>query len=62
MDKKRTWIDQSICIGCQACVEMDENDILFMDENGLAQAKPNDLKLEESQMVCPTGAVNIDDN
>ncbi|AHI53662.1 hypothetical protein SSABA_v1c02500 [Spiroplasma sabaudiense Ar-1343] len=62
MDKKRTWIDQSLCIGCQACVEMDETETLFMDENGLADAKPNKLQLVESQMVCPTGAVNIDED
>jgi len=42
-----------------ACVEIDETETLFMDEDGLAEAKDNDLELVEAQMVCPTGAVKI---
>ncbi|AKU80109.1 ferredoxin [Spiroplasma turonicum] len=56
---KKTWIDKDLCIGCMACVEMDETDTLFMDEDGFAEAKDNDLELKECQMVCPTSAVKI---
>ncbi|AHI52658.1 hypothetical protein SCULI_v1c03170 [Spiroplasma culicicola AES-1] len=56
---KKTWIDKSICIGCMACIEIDETETLFLDDDGLAEAKENDLELLEAQMVCPTGAVRI---
>lgn len=56
---KKTWIDKPMCIGCMACVEIDETETLFQDDDGLAEAKDNNYELTECQMVCPTGAVKI---
>lgn len=56
---KKTWIEKSACIGCMACVEIDETNTLFQDSDGLAEANENNLELKECQMVCPTGAVQI---
>ncbi|WP_339034621.1 MULTISPECIES: hypothetical protein [unclassified Spiroplasma] len=44
-----------------ACVQIDETETLFMDDDGFAEANENDLELVECQMVCPTGAVKIGD-
>lgn len=57
---KKTFIDKSLCIGCQSCVMVDETETLFMDDDGLAEAKENNLELRECQMVCPTNAVKIE--
>ncbi|WP_342268688.1 ferredoxin [Spiroplasma endosymbiont of Aspidapion aeneum] len=62
MKNKKTYIDKSICIGCCACVSVDDTGTLFMDEDGLAEAKDNNLELRECQAVCPTQAVIIDDD
>ncbi|QBQ07501.1 ferredoxin [Spiroplasma gladiatoris] len=58
---KKTWVDKGLCIGCEACVSVDEDDVLFMDEDGLAEAKENNKELKTCQMVCPTGAIKIGD-
>gem|GEM_PF-5272751 len=42
-----------------ACVEIDETNTLFQDSDGLAEANENNLELKECQMICPTGAVQI---
>lgn len=59
---KKTWVDKPMCIGCQSCVMVDETETLFMDEDGLADAKDNNLALTECQMICPTGAIKIEED
>ncbi|WP_338970517.1 ferredoxin [Spiroplasma endosymbiont of Labia minor] len=56
---KKTFVNKELCIGCLACIEIDETNTLYLDEDGLANAYDNDLELVEAQMVCPTGAITI---
>ncbi len=53
-------IDQSKCIGCNACVEICPNKILYIKDD-VCMVK-DEMKCDKSkgcEKVCPTGAIKI---
>lgn len=58
-------VDQSKCIGCGACVGMDENSFEF-NEDGLSKAKIDVVDEPSEELVnaveaCPAGAITLED-
>ncbi|AGM24874.1 ferredoxin [Spiroplasma chrysopicola] len=59
ISKKRTYVNTDLCIACGSCVMIDDSETFFMDDDGFANTKDNDLEIVEAQMVCPTAAIFI---
>ena len=60
---KTLEVDESKCIGCGACVAIDEDDFEF-NEEGLSRAKNEEIsedneKAVEAMEACPAGAITI---
>lgn len=62
---KKIVVDHEKCVGCGACVAMDNEHFDFNDQ-GLSYAKVqnnfDDVKLQEAITSCPVGAINIVDD
>ncbi len=58
---RRLYVDQDLCIGCGACVAMDEGETFYMQDNGKAITRPNREKNEDFLMICPTEAIKVNE-
>ncbi len=58
---RRLYVDQDLCIGCGACVAVDETETFYMQDNGKAITKPNNLDNEDLLMICPTEAIKVNE-
>ena len=61
---KTLKVDEAKCIGCGACVAIDEEDFEFNDE-GLSKAKNTEVsedneKAVEAMESCPAGAITLE--
>jgi len=56
-------IDDGLCMGCGACVEICPKSILYLDEK-TGTAEVTDQRLCDSlggcERVCPAGAISVD--
>ena len=62
--KKIVEINEELCIGCGACVELCPKKILFIDKNTLKCVVKDEKKcdkLKGCERVCPTEAIKIKD-
>ncbi len=62
---KKLVVDENSCIGCGACISLDEKHFSFSDD-GLSMAISND-DLESSELksaieCCPTNAIKIEES
>lgn len=60
---KKIIVDKTLCIGCGACVAIDENHFEF-DSDGLSVAKNEDVNnvdptLASAIETCPTNAIKV---
>lgn len=60
---KKIIVDKTLCIGCGACVAIDENHFEF-DSDGLSVAKNEDVNnvdptLASAIETCPTSAIKV---
>lgn len=59
MAKKKVKVDQSLCIGCAACVGTFPEDFQIGD-SGLAEPVSGEAE-EEAVSVCPCGAISVEE-
>lgn len=55
-------IDEGLCTGCGACVELCPRKILFVDKNDNVCRVTDETKCDKRrgcEHVCPTGAIKI---
>jgi ferredoxin len=61
---KKIIVDQSKCIGCGACVGVDDKHFNFNDQGlsvAINQENQDSDALKEAIAGCPVGAISIDD-
>ncbi len=60
-----TKVDPDLCISCAICTNM-VPDVFFMNDDGLAEAKPGDVpadledQVQEAAEECPSDAIIIE--
>jgi len=56
-------VDESICIGCGACVAIAPDNFEF-DENGLSKVTKDEVNdsVKEAEASCPVGAIKVEES
>jgi len=60
---KKIIVDQELCIGCGACVNLCP-DVFELDDNGISKVISDECENCDCEMVinsCPVGAIKIEE-